>query len=84
MALTWRARAALFKGLTIGAFGVFVLGRAAWSVAEGTVAALGVFGTSSSWPDLAVAAVMGVLALMAARSVMQQAWAELHSVPAHA
>ena len=37
MALTWRARAALFKGLTMGAFGIFVLGRAAWSAAEGTV-----------------------------------------------
>mgnify|MGYP003376605474 CR=1 FL=1 len=37
MALTWRARAALFKGLTMGAFGVFVLGRAAWSAAAGTV-----------------------------------------------
>jgi hypothetical protein len=113
MALTWRARAALFKGLAMGAFGVFVLGRAAWSAASGTVpepvtmgaigalallanvsvaamlyawregdanmrsvwlcsrndaignlavmaAALGVFGTGSGWPDLAVAAVMGV------------------------
>ena len=37
MALTWRARAALFKGLTMGAFGAFVLGRAAWSAAAGTV-----------------------------------------------
>lgn len=137
MALTWRARAALFKGLTMGAFGVFVLGRAAWSAATGTVpepvtmgaigalallanvsvaamlyawregdanmhsvwlcsrndaignlavmaAALGVFGTGSGWPDLAVAAVMGLLALTAARSVIQQARAELRPVPAHA
>jgi Co/Zn/Cd efflux system component len=137
MALTWRARAALFKGLTMGAFGIFVLGRAAWSAAAGTVpepmtmgaigalallanvsvaamlyawregdanmrsvwlcsrndaignlavmaAALGVFGTGSSWPDLAVAAVMGVLALTAARSVIQQARSELRPVPAHA
>lgn len=45
------------------------------------VAALGVFGTGSGWPDLAVAAVMGVLALTAARSVIQQAWAELQPVP---
>ena len=126
----WRARAALFKGLSMGAFGVFVLGRAAWSAAAGTVpepvtmgaigalallanvsvaamlyawregdanmrsvwlcsrndaignlavmaAALGVFGTGSGWPDLAVAAVMGVLALSAARSVIQQARVEL-------
>lgn len=136
-ALTWRARAALFKGLTMGAFGIFVLGRAGWSAAGGTMpepvtmgaigalallanvsvaamlyawregdanmrsvwlcsrndaisnlavmaAALGVFGTASGWPDLAVAAVMGVLALTAARSVIRQARAELRPVPAHA
>lgn len=137
MALTWRARAALLKGLSMGAFGIFVLGRAAWSAAAGTVpepvtmgaigalallanvavavmlyawregdanmrsvwlcsrndaignlavmaAALGVFGTGKGWPDLVVAAVMGVLALTAARSVIQQARAELRLVPAHA
>lgn len=133
MTLTWRARAALLKGLTMGAFGLFVLGRAAWSAATGTVpepltmgaigalallanvsvaamlyawregdanmrsvwlcsrndaignlavvaAALGVFGTGRSWPDLAVAGVMGVLALTAARSVIHQAVTELRSV----
>ena len=36
MALTWRARAALIKGLTMGAFGVFMLGRAAWSAVRPT------------------------------------------------
>ena len=130
MALQWRARAALLKGLSMGAFGVFVLGRAAWSVAAGTVpdaatmgvigalalvanvavaamlyawregdanmrsvwlcsrndaignlavmaAALGVFGTGTAWPDLAVAVVMGTLGLSAARSVIAQARAEL-------
>jgi len=135
LALTWRARAALFKGLTMGAFGVFVLGWAVWSAAAGTVpdpvtmgaigalaltanvavavmlyawrdgdanmrsvwlcsrndavgnvavmaAALGVFGTGSAWPDLIVAAVMGVLALTAARSIIQQARAELRFVRA--
>ncbi len=134
MALTWRARAALFKGLTMGAFGIFVLGRAAWSATTGTVpepltmgligalallanvavavmlyawregdanmrsvwlcsrndaignlavmaAALGVSGTTSGWPDLAVAAVMGVLALTAAQSVARQARAELRPGP---
>ncbi|KPF50826.1 cation transporter [beta proteobacterium AAP121] len=134
MALRWRARAALFKGLSMGAFGLFVLGRAAWSATTGTVpepvtmgaigtlallanvsvavmlyawregdanmrsvwlcsrndaignlavmaAALGVFGTGSAWPDLAVAAVMGLLALSAARSVIQQARAELSLAP---
>ena len=137
MALTWRARAALLKGLSMGAFGLLVLGRAVWSAAEGTVpeplmmgtigalalvanvfvaamlyawregdanmrsvwlcsrndaignlavmaAALGVFGTGSGWPDLAVAMVMGSLALTAARSVILQAWAELHPVPLRA
>jgi Co/Zn/Cd efflux system component len=130
MALQWRARAALVKGASMAAFGVFVLGKGAWSVASGVTpepitmgvvgamalaanlgvaallyawregdanmrsvwlctrndalgnlavlaAALGVFGTGSAWPDLIVAAVMGVLALTAARSVIQQARAEL-------
>jgi len=137
MALSWRARAALLKGLSMGAFGIFVLVQAAWSAATGTVpepvtmgligalallanvsvaamlyawregdanmrsvwlcsrndaignlavmgAALGVSGTGSGWPDLAVAAVMGVLALSAARSVIVQARAELRPVPGHA
>ena len=132
MASVWRARAALFKGLTMGAFGVFVLGRAAWSLATGVVpdpftmgaigtlalvanvavaamlyawregdanmrsvwlcsrndaignlavmvAAFGVFGTGTNWPDLAVAAVMGVLGLSAARSVIAQARGELRA-----
>ncbi len=137
MALSWRARAALVKGLSMGAFGVFVLGRAAWSAAAGTVpepmtmgaigalallanvsvaamlyawregdanmrsvwlcsrndaignlavmaAALGVFGTGRGWPDLVVAAVMGFLALTAARSVIRQARAELRLMPSPA
>ena len=41
------------------------------------LAALGVFGTASAWPDLAVAAVMAALALSAGASVMRQARAEL-------
>jgi cation diffusion facilitator family transporter len=133
MALAWRARAALFKGLTMGAFGAFVLGKAAWSWASGAVpepvtmgaigalalvanvavalmlyawrdgdanmrsvwlcsrndaignvavmaAALGVFGTGQGWPDLVVAAVMGLLALSAARSVIRQSLVELRPV----
>ena len=137
LALRWRARAALVKGLSMGAFGVFVLGRAAWSAMAGTVpepvtmgaigalalvanvtvaallyawregdanmrsvwlcsrndaignvavmlAALGVFGTGSGWPDLAVALVMGVLALSAASAVIRQARAELRPAPAGA
>lgn len=41
------------------------------------LAALGVFGTGSAWPDLAVAAVMAVLALGAGFSVIRQAHSEL-------
>jgi Co/Zn/Cd efflux system component len=43
------------------------------------LAALGVFGTGSAWPDLLVAAVMGVLALMGASTVLRQARLELRS-----
>jgi Co/Zn/Cd efflux system component len=35
MALAWRARASLLKAASMAAFGVFVLGRAAWSFAAG-------------------------------------------------
>ena len=137
MGLAWRARAALVKGLSMGAFGLFVLGKTAWGAATGSVpepitmgaigalalaanvavalmlyawrdgdanmrsvwlcsrndaignvavmvAALGVFGTGSGWPDLAVAAVMATLALSAARSVVRQARAELRPVAVHA
>lgn len=35
LGLIWRARAALVKGLTMGAFGVFVLGRAGWGTMQG-------------------------------------------------
>ncbi len=135
MALQWRARAALLKGVSMALFGVFVLGKAAWASTTGVVpeaatmgvigslalvanvavalmlyawregdanmrsvwlcsrndafgnlavlaAALGVFGSSTAWPDLAVAAVMGTLALSSARSVIAQARQELrHAQP---
>jgi len=41
------------------------------------LAALGVFGTGSAWPDLLVAAVMAGLALSGAWSVLHHARAEL-------
>ncbi|MDB5854804.1 MAG: cation transporter [Herminiimonas sp.] len=41
------------------------------------LAALGVAGTGSGWPDIAVASVMGVLGLTAARSVIVHARTEL-------
>lgn len=130
MGLAARARTALFKGLTMGAYGVFVLAQAVWNAFHGGVpeattmgvvgllaltanlgvaamlyayregdanmrsvwlcsrndaignlaivlAAVGVFGTGSAWPDLAVAAVMALLALSAARVVIVQARSEL-------
>jgi Co/Zn/Cd efflux system component len=43
------------------------------------LAALGVFGTGNAWPDLAVAAVMGSLAIWGGWSVMQQARQELQT-----
>lgn len=44
------------------------------------LAALGVFGTSSNWPDLAVAAVMAFLALAGGMSVISQARKERSSL----
>lgn len=66
LALTWRARAAFFKGLSMGAFGIFVLGRAAWSAASGTV------------PEPVTMGAIGALALLANVSVaaMLYAWRE--------
>ena len=53
MALAWRARAAWFKGLCMGLFGLFVLARAAWSVASGDV------------PEPLTMGAIGTLALLA-------------------
>lgn len=130
LAAIWRSRTALVKGITMGGYGLFVLGATAWHFATGTVpkaetmglvgflamaanslvalllfayrngdsnmravwlctrndmigngavllAALGVFGTGSGWPDIVVAAVMGVLGLTAARTVIAQARSEM-------
>ena len=130
MGLVWRARAAFIKGLTMGAYGLFVIATAYSAMLAGVppepmsmgliatialganvsvaamlymyregdsnmrsvwlcsrndaignvavmLAALGVFGTGSAWPDLLVAAVMAVLALTAAGSVLRQSVKEL-------
>jgi Co/Zn/Cd efflux system component len=130
MAPVWRSRAALIKGISMGVYGLFVLGATVWHVIKGVVpepatmgvigfvalianvsvammlyvyregdanmrsvwlcsrndaignvavmlAALGVFGTGASWPDLMVAAIMAVLGLSAARTVVAQASREL-------
>jgi Co/Zn/Cd efflux system component len=134
MALSYRATAALIKGITMGLFGLWVIGTVIWHSVSGTVpepitmgvvgiaalaanaacfgllyayrsgdsnmrsvwicsrndvlgnlavllAALGVFGTGTGWPDLLVAATMGGLALQGALIVMRQAWQELRSAP---
>jgi Co/Zn/Cd efflux system component len=44
------------------------------------LAALGVFGTGTGWPDVLVAAIMACLALQGAFMVIQQARGELQSV----
>jgi Co/Zn/Cd efflux system component len=43
------------------------------------LAALGVFGTSTGWPDVSVAAVIAVLALHGSWQVIQQARRELQT-----
>ena len=40
------------------------------------VAAIGVFGTATAWPDLAVAAVMAEIFLTSSLQILRQAWAE--------
>jgi Co/Zn/Cd efflux system component len=41
------------------------------------LAAAGVFGTGTGWPDLVVATIMAALALQGAALVTRQAWGEL-------
>jgi Co/Zn/Cd efflux system component len=41
------------------------------------LAAAGVFGTGTGWPDLVVATIMAALALQGAALVARQAWGEL-------
>jgi Co/Zn/Cd efflux system component len=45
------------------------------------LAAAGVFGTGTGWPDLVVAAIMAALALQGAALVIRQARAELRTAP---
>jgi Co/Zn/Cd efflux system component len=131
MALRYRATAALAKGATMGAFGLWVIATLVWHAVHGTLpsaftmgavgaaafaanaasfgllyayrtgdanmrsawictrndvlgnlavllAALGVFGTGTGWPDIAVAAIMAGLALQGATIVIRQSLAELH------
>ncbi|MBX3665273.1 MAG: cation transporter [Burkholderiales bacterium] len=47
------------------------------------LAALGVFGTGSAWPDLAVAAMLGTLSVSAAFSIVRQSLRELENPALH-
>lgn len=130
MALRYRAMASVAKGATMLAFGLWVIGVAAWHAINGTLphaftmgsvgfaalianavsfgllwayragdsnmrsawictrndvignlavllAALGVFGTGTGWPDLIVATIMAALAIHGAITVLRHAMAEL-------
>jgi Co/Zn/Cd efflux system component len=133
-ALRQRANAALIKGVTMGLFGIWVIGttvlhafqrtlpepmtmgrigfaalvanmavfgllwayrkgdsnmRSVWLCSRNDVignfavllAALGVFGTGTGWPDYIVAALMSALGLQGAYQIIRQALGELHSAP---
>jgi Co/Zn/Cd efflux system component len=61
MGMLWRSRAALVKGLCMGAFGCFVLGRTAWSITAGTLpepATMGVIGGIALLANLGTAALL--------------------------
>ena len=130
MALRYRASAALAKGISMGVFGLWVIGTVVWHVMHGTLpsaftmgavgfaalaanaasfgllwayrhgdanmrsawictrndvlgnlavllAAAGVLGTGTGWPDVIVAAIMAALALQGAWTVLRQASSEL-------
>lgn len=130
LAVAWRSRTALVKGLTMAAFALFVFAQAGWHLVQGSVpdarvmggisvlallvnggvavmlyafregdanmrsvwlcsrndaignlavmiAALGVFGSSSGWPDAIVAFSMAALGFSSAISIVRQARQEL-------
>lgn len=53
MAAVWRSRTALSKGVTMGVYGIAILGKTAWAVMQGSV------------PEAATMGLIGVLALLA-------------------
>lgn len=58
MAAVWRSRAALIKGLSMGAYGVFVLVHVVWNIASGAVPepiTMGVVGALALSVNVAVA-----------------------------
>ncbi|WP_349771906.1 cation transporter [Thauera sedimentorum] len=61
MGLLWRARAALVKGLTMAAYGVFVLGKTAWAAVHGVPpepVTMGVIAMLALFANLVVAALL--------------------------
>jgi Co/Zn/Cd efflux system component len=61
LALTWRARAALFKGITMCLFGLWVVGTTAWHIAYGAVPepfVMGAIGTLALIANAAVALIL--------------------------
>ena len=136
MALGWRARAALFKGVTLLLLGAYVLGATLWAVWDGqtpeaevmgvigfvalianagvalmlyryragdanmrsvwicsrndaigniavVMAAVGVFGTGTAWPDLIVAAIMAGLGITGGVQIIRQAKREISASGQH-
>ena len=132
MSLAWRARTAMFKGLTMGVFGLLVLATTLWSITQGAtpeaytmglvgfiallanltvatmlyayrdgdanmqsvwlcsrndaignlavmLAALGVWGSKTAWPDLVVAVIMASLGISASLQIFKQAKSELRA-----
>lgn len=130
MGLAWRSRVAIVKGMSMVAFGLFVLVKTGWAAINGIppepltmgvvavlallangavalmlyafrdgdanmrsvwlcsrndaignvavmLAAAGVFGTGSGWPDLVVAVIMAGLALSSGVAIVRQANREL-------
>lgn len=61
MAAVWRSRAALIKGLSMGAYGAFVLVHAAWNFVSGTVpepVTMGAIGALALMVNVAVAGML--------------------------
>lgn len=130
MALAWRARAALLKGATLAALGLYILAITVWAIWNGrtpeaevmgivgivallanagvaimlyryrsgdanmrsvwicsrndaigniavVLAAAGVFGTGTAWPDLIVAGIMAALGISGGGQIIVQARKEL-------
>ena len=130
MALAWRARAALLKGVSLGLLGLWVIGTAGWHAWAGTLpeaevmgvvgllallanagvalmlyryrtgdanmrsvwicsrndaignlavllAAAGVFGTGTGWPDVITAAIMAGLGISGGWQIVDHALADL-------